>query len=177
MEMQSCFKSFTTCHLHENFKKKKSTFRTTFHRNFLLITCFSIFMPYSRVKVTFWKGDIQWLNCLKNFRTNRIISGHTGPTHWIFRNFNMHTGMTKIRIFLSLIFFLSSRIYEKECPKTLLMGWLPLAEFTQKVPRNWIKFWALSGLFTQQKVPRILKKCKQTRQGPEFERLPGHFLG
>ena len=56
-------------------------------------------------------------------------------------------------------------------------GVATLAEFTQKVPRNWIKFWALSGLFTQQKVPRILKKCKQTRQGPEFERLPGHFLG
>ena len=56
-------------------------------------------------------------------------------------------------------------------------GLATLAEFTQKVPRNWIKFWALSGLFTQQKVPRILKKCKQTRQGPEFERLPGHFLG
>ena len=56
-------------------------------------------------------------------------------------------------------------------------GMATLAEFTQKVPRNWIKFWALSGLFTQQKVPRILKKCKQTRQGPEFERLPGHFSG
>ena len=56
-------------------------------------------------------------------------------------------------------------------------GVATLAEFTQKVLRNWIKFWALSGLFTQQKVPRILKKCKQTRQGPEFERLHGHFLG
>ena len=61
--------------------------------------------------------------------------------------------------------------------KGLAYGVATLAEFTQKVPRNWIKFWALSGLFTQQKVPRILKKCKQTRQGPEFERLPGHFLG
>ena len=60
---------------------------------------------------------------------------------------------------------------------TVLYGMATLAEFTQKVPRSWIKFWALSGLFTQQKVPRILKKCKQTRQGPEFERLPGHFLG
>ena len=33
-----------------------------------------------------------------------------------------------------------------------------LAEFTQKVPRNYIKLWALFGLFTKQKVPRILKK-------------------
>ena len=48
-------------------------------------------------------------------------------------------------------------------------GVATLAEFTQKVPRNGIKFWALSGLFTQQKVLRILKKCKQTRQGPEFK--------
>ena len=52
-----------------------------------------------------------------------------------------------------------------------------LAEFTQKVPRKSIKCWALSGLFTKQKVPRILKKCKQTRQGQEFDRVPGHFLG
>ena len=55
-------------------------------------------------------------------------------------------------------------------------GVATLAEFTQKVPRNWIKFWVLSGLFTQQKVPRILKKCKQTRQGPELKRLPGLIL-
>ena len=48
-------------------------------------------------------------------------------------------------------------------------GVATLAEFTQKVPRNSIKFWALYGLFTKQKVPRIFKKCKQTRQGPEFD--------
>ena len=56
-------------------------------------------------------------------------------------------------------------------------GLATLAEFTQKVPRKSIKCWALSGLFTKQKVPRILKKCKQTRQGQEFDRVPGHFLG
>ena len=37
----------------------------------------------------------------------------------------------------------------------LCNGVATLAEFTQKVPRNSIKFWALSGLFTKQKVPRL----------------------
>ena len=54
------------------------------------------------------------------------------------------------------------------------MGWL----YWKNLPRNSIKFWALSGLFKKQKVPRILKKCKQTRQGPEFDWAPGgHSLG
>ena len=55
--------------------------------------------------------------------------------------------------------FVSPTSYNPQFTQTqkegLHYGVATLAEFTQKVPRNSIKFWALSGLFTKQKVPRI----------------------
>ena len=59
-------------------------------------------------------------------------------------------------------------VYITESPQDLKRG-VNMPEFTQKVTRSSIKFWALSGLFTLPWKPGNFLLCKQTRKGPEFD--------